>query len=74
MNKFSGLTTYPVSLRASGLWKEGDKPYHDEMMVYRVDIEAKTDMLRFFIKYKGTLIDEYEQIEIYITRQKIELI
>ncbi len=74
MNKFGGLTTYPVSLKASGLWKEGDKMYHDQMMVYRVDIEVTNDMLCFFIMYKGTLIAEYEQVQIYMTRQQIELI
>ena len=74
MTKFSGLTTYPFSLKASGLWRENDKICYDEMMVYRLDVETKNDELDYFIEYKKKLKVEYKQIEIYLTRQKIEII
>lgn len=74
MMKFKGLTTYPVSLKASGLWEDGNGFYQDELILYRVDIEAKFDLLDFIIGYKDKLKDDYKQVEIYITRQRIEII
>lgn len=74
MKKFGVLTTYPVSLRASGLWKEGDKVYDGPMMVYRLDLGEDDKTLNFFVKYKEKLKKEYRQIELYITRQWIEII
>ena len=74
MEKFGVLTTYPVSLRASGLWKSGDQIFHDKLLVYRLDVGTNDVTLKFFVEYKEKLEKYYNQIKIYMTRQRIEII
>jgi hypothetical protein len=74
MRKFCGLTTYPSTLTVSGLWKEQDEVYQDKLLVFMVDSEESKDDLRYIFDYKEKLKQEYKQKEIYITRQKIEIV
>jgi hypothetical protein len=70
MRRFPGMTTYPID----GRWKDGDKIYYDKLIVFKVDIEESNNCLPFIREYKEKLKASYKQQEIYITRQKIEVI
>ena len=74
MEKVGGITTYPM-IEGRGLWKEGGRTYEDAIMIYRIDVEDETeDMLHFLLEYKEYLKKEFKQLEIYMTRQPIEIL
>jgi len=57
-----------------GLWYNGDHPQMELNVRLFVDVLATADNYRWFQDYKKTLMDRFEQLDIWMTRHPIERI
>ena len=72
VTKFGALTTDTIS--ATGTWVYKGVLYRDKLVRMRLDTAATTDVKRFFKRYKKTLKERFQQIDIWITVHSIEVI
>ena len=68
--RFGGGSYSPTSIH--GVWTHDGKRYEDESWRLVVDATKKNE--RFFEKWKLTLRERFEQIEIYIVSFPVEII
>jgi hypothetical protein len=70
--RFEGLTVHPRSLL--GLWQHEVQRFEDELIRLVVDVEDSEENLFFFTNLKATLLERFQQLEIYIVSYPIERI
>lgn len=70
--QFGGISLQPNTVQ--GIWAQEGVRYEDELLKYVVDVEDLPDTQQFFIDYKRSLLERFEQIEIYIISYPIERI
>ena len=62
--RFDGLTVHPHALL--GIWRQEGQRYEDELVRFSIDIEDSEENLFFFTNFKATLLERFQQVEIYI--------
>jgi hypothetical protein len=68
--RFDGLTTQPRSL--VGFWLHEGQRFEDELARLTVDVEDTEENLLFFSNLKATLLERFQQLEIYIISYPID--
>jgi hypothetical protein len=70
--QFGGICLQPNVIR--GVWVHEGTRYEDELLRYVVDVEDTPENQQFFAAYKPTLLERFEQIEIYIASFPVEIV
>jgi hypothetical protein len=70
--QFGGVTLMPDSVR--GVWVHEGARYEDDLLRVVVDVEDTPDNRQFFVTWKPTLLQRFEQLEVYITSYAIEVV
>jgi hypothetical protein len=70
--RFEGLTVHPHSLL--GVWQHEGQRFEDELTRFIVDVEDTEENLFFFSNFKATLLERFQQLEIYIISYPIDRI
>ena len=68
--QFGGLSLSPQTV--FGIWVHEGSRYEDESKRFTVDVEDTPENQEFFARWKATLLERFEQIEIYIISYPIE--
>ena len=68
--RFSGVAFFPHSVL--GIWVHEGTRYQDESMRVIVDVDDNPENEQFFASFKATLMERFEQIEIYIISYPID--
>src|SRR5262245_19026776 len=58
--------------RVQGTWLHEGRTYEDELLRWVVDVDDTVESQEFFTQFKMTLLQRFEQIEIYIVSYPIE--
>ena len=72
MDQFGAVQIQPHTVL--GLWVYEGSRYEDELRRFTVDIEDTPENQQFFVKFKQTLLERYEQIEIYIVSYPVDIL
>jgi hypothetical protein len=72
LERFDGLTVHPRSLL--GIWQHEGQRFEDELARLTVDVEDTEENRLFFATFKATLLERFQQIEIYMVSYPIERI
>jgi hypothetical protein len=67
--QFGGISIEPNAVR--GTWIHEGARYEDELLQFSIDVEDTPENEEFFLRYKSTLLERFEQIEIYIASYEI---
>src|SRR5579884_3158201 len=70
--QFGAVSFFPNSLL--GTWIHEGSRYEDELVRLVVDIEDSPENREFFVKFKGVLLERFEQLEIYIASHPIDVL
>lgn len=70
--QFGAVSLSPQSV--FGVWMHEGVRYEDESRRLTVDVEDTPEHQQFFAEWKATLLQRFEQIEIYIISYPIERI
>jgi hypothetical protein len=70
--QFGGICLQPHVLR--GIWVHEGARYEDDLLRYVVDVEDTPEIEQFFVHFKATLLERFEQIEIYIVSYPVNVI
>ena len=57
-----------------GIWVHERARYEDESLRLVVDVDDTPEDQRFFASYKATLLERFEQIEIYIVSYPVDIL
>lgn len=69
---FGAVSTDSVVVR--GLWLYQSTLYHDQLLRARVDVEDSPENWQSMRDFKETLKDRFEQLDIWITAHRIEIV
>jgi hypothetical protein len=72
MAQFRAVQLQPHSVL--GLWAYEGSRYEDELRRLTVDVEDTTENQQFFAEFKQTLLQRFEQIEIYIVSYPVDIL
>ncbi len=72
LDRFDGLTAAPQTVL--GIWKHEGQRYEDELGRFVVDVDDTEENQFFFANLKATLLERFQQIEIYMVSFPIERI
>lgn len=70
--RFGAASTMPNALR--GVWVHEGQRYEDELLRIIVDVEDAEPHREFFVEFKQTLLQRFDQLDIYITSHIVEII
>jgi len=70
--RFGGITGAPQTYL--GVWIHEDARFEGEMRRFTVDVDNTPGNRQFFARYKGTLRERFEQIEIYIISYLVDIV
>jgi hypothetical protein len=70
--QFGALSLLPDSVR--GVWVHEGARYEDELLRLVVDVEDTSENQQFFLDFKPTLLQRFEQIEIYIASYAVDIV
>src|SRR5262249_22809759 len=68
----SGLSVHPQAVQ--GVWIHEGTRYEDQSVRWVLDVDDTPEDRQFFVDYKPTLIQRFEQIEIYIVSYPIDVL
>jgi hypothetical protein len=57
-----------------GFWQHDDELYRDNLVRLFVDVPDQSEHRQFFVEYKKTLKERFEQLEIWITSYPLEVL
>jgi hypothetical protein len=57
-----------------GIWIHEGTRYEDELRRLTVDVEDTPESQQFFTTFKATLLERFEQIEIYIASYPVDIV
>jgi hypothetical protein len=69
---FGGVSIQPGTV--AGIWIHEGTRYEDSLVRITVDVEDIAENRQFFIDWKPTLLQRFQQIDLYITSVLIEVI
>ena len=70
--RFGAVSFHPTSI--FGIWVHEGARYEDELVRLVVDVEDAPESRQFFVEWKPTLLERFEQIEIYIASYPIDIL
>src|SRR4051812_38935196 len=70
--QFGVVSFHPRSIL--GIWVHEGQRFEDELVRVVVDVEDTPENREFFFRLKATLLDRYDQIEIYIASHPIDIL
>lgn len=70
--QFGALSLLPDSVR--GIWIRDGARFEDELLRLVVDVEDIPENREFFVQWKATLLERFQQLEIYVTSHLIDVI
>jgi hypothetical protein len=70
--RFSGLQIQPHTVL--GLWIYEGSRFEDELRRFTIDVEDTPENQQFFADFKQTLLERFEQIEIYIVSYPVDIV
>jgi hypothetical protein len=68
--RFDGLTVHPRSLL--GIWQQEGQRFEDELVRITIDVEDVDENWFFFSNLKTTLLERFQQLEIYMISYPID--
>ena len=72
VSRFGAVSVAPGSVL--GEWVHEHQRYEDESLRLVIDVADTSESREFFIEFKQTLCQRFEQIEIYIVSYSIEVL
>jgi hypothetical protein len=72
VRQFGAVRTDSVTVR--GLWRYQSTLYHDQLLRARVDVEDSRENLQAMRDLKETWMARFEQLDIWITAHRIEVV
>lgn len=70
--RFGGISLRPNVI--VGIWVHEGVRYEDELLQFSADVEDTPENQEFFAHFKATLLERFEQVEIYITSYPIDIL
>ncbi len=70
--QFGSISIQPNVIR--GIWVHEGTRYEDELLRYVVDVEDTPENQQFFVTFKATLLERFEQIEIYVASYAVDIL
>jgi hypothetical protein len=70
--QFGAISMSPLAVH--GVWVHEDTTYVDELWRFTIDVEDTPENQVFMAAYKKTLLERFEQIEIYMVSFPVEII
>jgi hypothetical protein len=70
--RFGGLSYQPSVVR--GIWLHEGRRFEDELIRLVVDVDETPENHQFFLQFKKTLIERFEQIEIYVASYPVDIL
>ncbi len=70
--QFGAICFQPSVVR--GIWVHEGTRYKDELLRSIVDVDETPENQQFFAQYKATLLQRFEQIEIYIASYPVDIL
>ncbi|HYV36875.1 MAG TPA: hypothetical protein VE988_14295 [Gemmataceae bacterium] len=70
--QFHALSSFPSNVR--GTWVHEGTRYQDELLRISVDVEDNEANQEFFVYFKATLMERFEQIDIYIASYPVNIV
>jgi hypothetical protein len=67
-----GVSFQPESVR--GIWLHEGARYEDTSVRLIADVEDTPENRQFFVEFKATLLQRFEQIEIYIVSYPVDIL
>jgi hypothetical protein len=72
VDRFDGITVQPQSIL--GIWVHEGARYEDTSVRLTVDVEDTPENRQFFVDFKATLLQRFEQVEIYIASYPVDIL
>lgn len=72
VTRFGAVSLLPDAVR--GIWLHHGIRYEDQLLRLVVDVEDTAEHRQFFVDLKPTLLQRFEQIEIYIASYAVDVI
>ena len=70
LHQFGGVTIEPQSIQ--GKWLREGLEYEDQLVRALIDVPDTDDSVEFFVKFKETLKERFQQVEVWITSYSID--
>jgi hypothetical protein len=70
--RFAAISVSPLTVL--GVWVHEGTTYEDELRRFTIDVEDSPENHVFMAAYKKTLLERFEQIEIYMVSFPVEII
>jgi hypothetical protein len=70
--RFGGITV--AAQTYLGIWIQRGRRFDEEMRRFTVDVANTASNREFFARYKATLRERFEQIEIYIVSHLVDIL
>jgi hypothetical protein len=68
--RFGGISIAPHTVL--GIWVREGSRFEDETRRLTVDVEDTPENQEFFVRHKATLLERFDQVEIYIVSYLID--
>jgi len=72
VNRFDGISVQPQSIL--GIWVHEGVRYEDTSVRLSVDVDDTPENRQFFLQFKATLLERFDQVEIYIASYPVEIL
>lgn len=72
IERFGALSGMSATVR--GTWVHNGVRYEDELVRLVVDAEDTEENQQFFVAFKATLLERFEQIDIYIVSFPVDIL
>jgi hypothetical protein len=70
--RFGAVSLLPAALR--GVWVHEGQRYEEDFMRLFVDVSDTRANRQFFVRLKATLLERFEQLEIYIASYPVDIL
>lgn len=70
--QFGAATLHPQPV--IGVWTDDRTRYEDELIRLVIDVDDTTENQQFFATFKRSLLDRFDQIEIYIASHPVDIL
>jgi hypothetical protein len=70
--RFGGMSMSPHSIH--GVWVHEGSRYEDDLLRYVVDVEDTPENREFFVDWKPTLLQRFQQLELYIASYLVDVV
>ena len=72
VERFDAVSVQPQHVL--GIWVQQGIRYEDTSLRLIVDVEDVPEIRQFFVEFKKTLLERFEQIEIYIVSYPVDIL